>query len=87
MSCSGRRGIAPVLSLMAVAICMRWLPYYGEILLITWILAIVAFALFMRHRKDVHSIGHFAVYFIYRFLMNVHILFHTLLSLLLYFNV
>lgn len=46
-----------LLSLMAVAICMRWLPYYGEILLITWILAIVAFALFMRHRKDVHSIG------------------------------
>lgn len=46
-----------LLSLMAVAICMRRLPYYGEILLITWILAIVAFALFMRHRKDVHSIG------------------------------
>ena len=46
-----------LLSLMAVAICMRRLPYYGEILLITWILAIAAFALFMRHRKDVHSIG------------------------------
>ena len=46
-----------LLSLMAVAICMRRLPYYGEILRITWILAIVAFALFMRHRKDVHSIG------------------------------
>lgn len=45
------------LSLMAVAICMRRLPYYGEILRITWILAIAAFALFMRHRKDVHSIG------------------------------
>ena len=50
-----------LLSLMAVAICMRRLPYYGEILLITWILAIVAFALFMRHRKDVHSIGFWRV--------------------------
>ena len=46
-----------LLSLIAVAICMRRLPYYGEILLITWILAIVAFALFMRHRKEVPSIG------------------------------
>ena len=46
-----------LLSLMAVAICMRRLPYYGEILLITWILAIVAFALFMRHKKEAHSIG------------------------------
>lgn len=46
-----------LLSLMAVAICMRRLPYYGEILLIMWILAIAAFALCMRHRKEVHSIG------------------------------
>ena len=46
-----------LLSLIAVAICMRRLPYYLEILLAVWILAIVAFALFMRHRKDVHSIG------------------------------
>lgn len=46
-----------LLSLMAVAICMRRLPYYGEILLITWILAIVALALFMRHKKEAHSIG------------------------------
>ena len=46
-----------LLSLMAVAICMRRLPYYGEILRITWILAIVAFALFMRHKKEAHSIG------------------------------
>ena len=46
-----------LLSLIAVAICMRRLPYYLEILLAVWILAIVAFALFMRHRKEVRSIG------------------------------
>ena len=46
-----------LLSLMAVAICMRRLPHYLEILLAVWILAIVAFALFMRRRENVHSIG------------------------------
>lgn len=46
-----------LLSLIAVAICMRRLPYYLEILLAVWILAIVAFALFMHHRKEVRSIG------------------------------
>ena len=46
-----------LLSLMAVAICMIRLPYYLEILLAVWILAIAAFALCMRHRKEVHSIG------------------------------
>ena len=46
-----------LLSLIAVAICMRRLPYYTEILLFVWILAIVAFSLFMSRMKEVHSIG------------------------------
>ena len=46
-----------LLSLIAAAVCMRRLPYYTEILLLVWVLAIVAFALFMSRMKEVRSIG------------------------------
>ena len=46
-----------LLSLIAAAVCMRRLPYYTEILLFVWVLAIVAFALFMSRMKEVRSIG------------------------------
>ena len=46
-----------LLNLIAAAVCMRRLPYYTEILLFVWVLAIVAFALFMSRMKEIHSIG------------------------------
>ena len=50
-----------LLSLIAAAVCMRRLPYYTEILLLVWVLAIVAFALFMSRMKEIHSIGFWGI--------------------------
>lgn len=50
-----------LLSLIAAVICMRRLPYYTEILLFVWVLAIAGFALFMSRMKDMHSIGFWGI--------------------------
>ena len=50
-----------LLSLIAAAICMRRLPYYTEILLLVWVLAIAAFSLFMSRMKEIHSIGFWGI--------------------------